>query len=80
MAMTGLGAIRGHSVYPVCAACGREGARLVVADLIARYGPEEPLDAVLARLRCAGCGCRGRVNITLSFTETAPSASKPIPH
>ena len=69
--MSRLGAYRGHTVFPRCPTCGIEGAGLVIMDLIARYGEEMELEAVLTRCKCSGCGRVGIPRVTLSWTEQA---------
>lgn len=75
--MSQLKAYRGHTVFPWCPACGFEGVGLVVVDLIARYGEETEMNAVLARCKCSGCGRVGIPRVTLSWTEQASLDATP---
>ena len=70
--MSLLKALRGHTIFPVCPKCRREGARLVVADLIERFGEEADTVNVLERCRCSGCGRKGIPNVTMSWMQEAP--------
>lgn len=71
--MTLLSELRGYDIFPVCPECGRDGTRLLVADLIEQYGEEADAGDVLSQCRCSGCGWKGIPNVTVSWTEKAPS-------
>jgi len=55
------------AVHARCQVCRHIGDPIQVADLIAHFGQDAALDALLPRFRCSRCRARGRVEITLSW-------------
>lgn len=70
--MTLLKALRGHTIYPVCQRCWRDGAPLVVTSLVERFGEETDTVDVLEQCRCSSCAWTGIPTVTMSWMQGAP--------